>query len=42
MQWHKPLVLHHALKVGEDALAAHAEKVRDRILEICNPMIGKV
>jgi putative NADPH-quinone reductase len=42
MNWHKPLVLHHALKVGEDVLAAHAEKVRDRILEICNPMIGKV
>lgn len=42
MKWHPPVVLHHALKVSDDLLAAHAEKVRDRILEICNPMIGKV
>jgi putative NADPH-quinone reductase len=42
MKWHQPVVLHHSKKVSEDVLAAHAEKVRDRILEISNPMIGKV
>jgi glutathione-regulated potassium-efflux system ancillary protein KefG len=31
MKWHKPSVLHHSSKAGEELLLRHAEAVRDRV-----------
>jgi putative NADPH-quinone reductase len=37
MHWHEPLVLHQSRSVTEAALIQHAEKVRDKVLELSVP-----
>jgi glutathione-regulated potassium-efflux system ancillary protein KefF len=38
MQYAPPLVLHRAVRASQDELEAHAESVRDRIIELTNPL----